>query len=80
MKGTASSTQFRQDSEKQFIEQLAAATSPVIIPMPTGGGSNAGAGSIPIGTQTEAPALSAYPSNEVALDLSYRLSMGASFS
>ena len=81
MRGTSSNSNLRKESEKQFIDQLASAVSPVIVPMPVGGGSGGGSGSIPVsGTQTEPPSLSAYPSNEVALDLSYRLSMGASFS
>ena len=53
--------------------------SPVVVPVPMGGGGG-GAPSGSGGTNHSIPTLSSNPSNAVALDLAYRLSVGASFS
>ena len=69
-----------QKSEDQFIDKLASAMAPVIVPVPMGGGGGASKSVGNPGTQTLPPDVSAYSSSVAALDLSYRLSMGAVFS
>ena len=75
---TASSSSFARQSEDQFIQRMASAMGgPVVVA--TGGGANRTRVAANPGTQTAPPTLDANPSNMAALDLAYRLSMGASF-
>ncbi len=80
MKGSSGGPNISQKSENQFIDKLTSAMSPVVVPMPVGGGGGGGGSTSSGQTNSSIPALSAYPNNSVALDLAYRLSMGASFS
>ena len=79
MRGSGSGPDISQKSENQFIEKLSSAMSPVVVPVPMGvGGGGGTSGSHEVSRSI--PSLSANPSNSVALDLAYRLSVGASFS
>ena len=74
------SSSMMNKSQEQFLDKLTSAQTPIIVPMPMGGGGNAGqahggAG----GGQTNVPDLPSHPSGNVALDNAFRLSLGASF-
>ena len=74
------SSSMMNKSQEQFLDKLTSAQTPIIVPMPVGGGGNAGqahggAG----GGQTNVPDLPSHPSGNVALDNAFRLSLGASF-
>jgi hypothetical protein len=79
MSGYKGGSAISQRSEDQFIEKMAAAVTPVVIPVPTGGGGT-GASDVSVskGVQ-DVPSLPAYPDNTMALDLANRLSLGAAF-
>jgi hypothetical protein len=77
IRSSGNSRALQEKSENQFIEKLAAAVTPVVVPMPSSKSTPSMAPNP--GTQTAPPNLSAYPNNNTALDLSYRLSMGAAF-
>ena len=78
MQSTASSSAMARQSENNFIDKMSQSMSPVVIPVPTGGGSQPQVASS--GSPTPpVPSLPANPNNTAALDLAYRLSMGASF-
>jgi len=65
-------------SEEQFIEKLASSVTPVINLVPAYDTANTTVGSTE--NQTTPPTLSAYPNNNVALDLRNRVSINTSFS
>ncbi len=80
MRGSSSGPDISQKSENQFIDKLSSAMSPTVIPIPMGGGGGGGGGGGSHEVNRSIPSLSANPSNSVALDLAYRLSVGAAFS
>ena len=78
MQSTASSSAMARQSENNFIDRMAQSMSPVVVPMPMGGGGQTSVASA--GSPTPpVPTLPANPNNTAALDLAFRLSMGASF-
>jgi muramidase (phage lysozyme) len=69
-------------SQEQFIERMAAANKPVIVPVGMGGGGGGSQGGGMTGTggsQTNVPNLNSHPSGNIALDNAFRLSLGAAF-
>ena len=69
-------------SQEQFIDRLAAANKPIIVPVGMGGGGGGSQDGVMTGTggsQTNVPNLSSHPSGNIALDNAFRLSLGAAF-
>jgi hypothetical protein len=77
MSGSYSSS-LSAKSEEQFIEKLATSVTPVINLVPAYDTANTTVGSTE--NQTTPPTLSAYPNNNVALDLRNRVSINTAFS
>ena len=77
MSGSYSSN-FSDKSEEQFIEKLASSVTPVINLIPAHQHMNNTVGET--SNQTTPPTLSAYPNNNVALDLRNRVSINTAFS
>ena len=80
MRGYSSSTMANKSAE-QFIEQIASAAQPVIVPVPMGGGGNGGGGRTEVvggGPDTSFPTLPSQDNSIVAMEYKYRITMGAS--
>ena len=67
-------------SQEQFAEQIAAASSPTVIPVPMGGGGGGDGGSAygGKGASSPFPVLPAEDSSVVSMEYKYRITMGAS--
>ena len=80
MRGTGSySAAMVQKSQEQFAEKIAQAVTPMVVPVPMGGGGASGTQVIPQpGSQTAFPDLPSEDSSIVAMEYKYRITMGAS--
>ena len=79
MRGSSSQTSSMvTKSQQAFAEQIAAATTPIVIPMPAGGGGGGGGRDAGAGPSTSFPVLSAEDSSIVSMEYKYRITMGAS--
>ena len=79
MKGSsyAGSAQMMERTRDQFVQDIAAASTPIVIPVPTGGGGGGG-NSVVAGSGTPMPPLSSEDSSIMAMEYKYRITMGAS--
>ena len=79
MSGSSSSSSSRYaQAQEKFAEQIAAAAMPIIIPMPSGGGTTGGSNQV-AGTQATPPSLPDGPSSIQSAEYFYRLNMGSAF-
>ncbi len=77
MRGTGSqTTSMVKKSQEQFAQQIASATTPVIVPVPSGGGG--GGRDSGAGASTTFPVLASEDSSIVSMEYKYRITMGAS--
>ena len=79
MRGSGNnSKQMVSKSQQAFAEQIAAASSPVVVPVPMGGGGGGGNGAGASGASTPFPSLPAEDSSIVSMEYKYRITMGSS--
>ena len=67
-----------QKSQEMFLQKMADAVSPVVIPVPMGGGGDRTQIVQQPGTQTEFPSLPSEDTSIVSMEYKYRITMGAS--
>ena len=80
MKGSTNfnSSSMVSKSQEQFAHKIAEAVTPVVIPMPAGGGQSVNVSGSNGSGATPMPPLSSADSSIVAMEYKYRITMGAS--
>ena len=79
MKGSASSNQRFEQAQEKFADRIAEGIQPVVVPMPSGGSTQAPTVVQNSGSQTDPPNLPAGPSSLQAAEYLYRLNMANAF-